>query len=76
MPVSVQIRNVPDDIHRTLKERAARAGLSLSDYLLGEVTKVAERPAIADVLERAGRRPGGPSLEEIAAAVRQAREDH
>jgi plasmid stability protein len=74
MPVSVQIRNVPDDIHRTLKERAARAGVSLSDYLLGEITRVAERPPVADVLARAGARHGGPSLEEIVAAVREGRD--
>ncbi|MFT4034550.1 MAG: hypothetical protein QM679_03130 [Patulibacter sp.] len=40
----LQIRNVPDEIHRTLKARAALAGSSLSDYLLREVTRVASTP--------------------------------
>ena len=74
MPVSVQIRNVPDDIHRTLKERAARAGVSLSDYLLGEITRVAERPSVADVLARASARHGGPSTEDIVAVIREVRD--
>ena len=38
----IQIRNVPDDLHRKLKARAALAGLSLSDYLLREISKYAE----------------------------------
>ncbi|MGH7022644.1 MAG: FitA-like ribbon-helix-helix domain-containing protein, partial [Caulobacteraceae bacterium] len=37
MPTMIQIRNVPDDLHRRLKSRAALAGMSLSDFLLGEV---------------------------------------
>jgi antitoxin FitA len=47
----IQIRNVPDRIHRTLKSRAAWAGLSLSDYLLREITRVAQRPTLDEVLE-------------------------
>jgi plasmid stability protein len=46
----IQIRNVPDWIHRTLKSRAALAGLSLSDYLLREVTRVAQRPTFDEIL--------------------------
>lgn len=41
----IQIRNVPEDVHRTLKARAALAGTSLSDYLLREITRVAHAPA-------------------------------
>ncbi|MBA3310101.1 MAG: hypothetical protein H0U28_08585 [Nocardioidaceae bacterium] len=70
----VQIRNVPDDIHRTLRSRAAAAGQSLSDYLLAELVRVAERPAIADVLARASRRSGGASSEAIVEAVRAGRD--
>lgn len=43
MGVMVQIRNVPPDLHRKLKERAAAHGMSLSDYLLSEVRRSAER---------------------------------
>jgi plasmid stability protein len=73
MPRSIQVRNVPDDIHRTLRARAAEAGMSLSEYLLAEITRSARRPTIAQVLERAGRRPGGASVEEIVEAVRSGR---
>ncbi len=70
----VQIRNVPDDIHRTLRSRAAAVGLSLSDYLLAEVVRVAERPPIADVLARANSRSAGTSSEAIVEAVRAGRD--
>ena len=52
MSVMIQIRNVPDHLHRTLKVRAAKAGMSLSDYLLDEVRRVAERPTLEEMLER------------------------
>lgn len=74
MARTLQIRHVPDEIHRTLMIRAVTAGRSLSDYLLGEIIRVAERPPIAEVLARAGDRPGGPSMESIVEAVRSGRE--
>ncbi|MBI4728173.1 MAG: hypothetical protein HY775_01515 [Acidobacteria bacterium] len=52
----VQVRNVPDDLHRTLKARAALAGMSLSDFLLAEMRRVAERPTREETLERIRRR--------------------
>lgn len=48
----VQIRNVPDDLHRIMKARAAMAGLSLSDYLLAEIRKSAERPTNEELRAR------------------------
>jgi antitoxin FitA len=48
----IQIRNVPDELHRTLKIRAAKAGMTLSDYLLSEIEQVAEEPTISEWLER------------------------
>lgn len=48
----IQVRNVPDVLHRTLKARAATAGMSLSDYLLGELREIAERPTLAEFRER------------------------
>jgi antitoxin FitA len=74
MSRTVQIRNVPDEVHRTLRARAAAAGLSLSAYLLAELTRVAERPQVADVLARAGARQGGARTDEIVAAVRLGRD--
>ena len=48
----IQIRNVPESIHRTLKSRAALAGMSLSDYLLAEIRLIAERPTLQQMRER------------------------
>ena len=48
----IQIRNVPDSIHRTLKSRAALAGMSLSDYLLKEIRLIAERPTMEEIRRR------------------------
>ena len=48
----IQIRNVPDDLHRLLKSRAALAGRSLSDYLLEELRRVAGRPTLRELEER------------------------
>jgi plasmid stability protein len=48
----IQVRNVPEVLHRSLKVRAATAGMSLSDYLLGELREIAERPTLAEFRER------------------------
>jgi antitoxin FitA len=52
MGTMVQIRNVPEALHRQLKSRAALAGMSLSDYLLSEIRQVAERPTINELRAR------------------------
>ena len=55
----LQVRSVPEDLHRTLKARAAEMGMSLSDYVLIELRRVAERPTRDEVLRRiAARTPG------------------
>jgi antitoxin FitA len=60
----IQIRNVPDALHRRLKSRAALEGKSLSDYLLAEIREAAERPTIAELRARlATREPVSPSPE-------------
>ena len=56
MPTMIQLRHVPDDLHRKLKARAALAGMSLSDYLLREIRDMAERPTIAELRARLDRR--------------------
>lgn len=48
----IQVRNVPELLHRGLKARAANAGMSLSDYLLGELREIAERPTLAEFRDR------------------------
>lgn len=70
----VQIRNLPDPVHRELKVRAAREGLSLSDLLVRELTKVAERPTAADLMARIAARPRPPRPLDSARAVRAERE--
>ena len=54
----IQIRNVPDALHRQLKSRAALAGMSLSEYLLSEIRQVAQRPTLDELRARLERRPG------------------
>ncbi len=56
MSKTIQLRNVPDALHRSLKARAAMAGSSLSDYLLAEIKEIAERPTLAEFRERLHRR--------------------
>jgi len=75
MTVMIQIRNVPDALHRRLKSRAALAGMSLSDYLLGEVRQVAERPTIDELRARLEQRSGVTPSVPPARAVRAER-DH
>ena len=70
---SVQIRNVPEATHTELRVRAARAGMSLSDYLLAELERIASKHPLADVLARAGRRSGGMSSREVVNAIRASR---
>jgi antitoxin FitA len=71
---TIQIRNVPDDVHRVLRTRAAAAGLSLSDYALQELERVAGYPPVAEVLARARARAGGANAEAVVTAVRSGRE--
>ncbi len=52
MSTMIQIRNVPEDLHRRLKARAALLGMSLSDFLLDEARRVAERPTPDEIRER------------------------
>lgn len=56
MSTMVQIRNVPEPLHRELKSRAALAGMSLSDYLLNELRRVASQPTISELRARLDRR--------------------
>jgi plasmid stability protein len=57
MSTMIQIRHVPDPLHRKLKARAAQEGKSLSDYLLREIQRIAERPTMEEIMERLARLP-------------------
>lgn len=74
MAKMIQIRNVPDSLHRILKARAALEGMSLSDYLLRELRTVAELPTVADLRERLGRRRPVRRRVSSVAALRTERE--
>ena len=74
MSKMIQLRNVPDALHRSLKARAAMAGQSLSDYLLAEIKEIAERPTLAELRERLHRRKPAAAEFDTARLVREERE--
>ena len=74
MSKMIQLRHVPDGLHRTLKARAAMAGMSLSDYLLAEIRRGAERPTLDELRERLQGRQRVSSSLSAARAVRAERE--
>ncbi|MDE0029819.1 MAG: hypothetical protein OXU42_10525 [Deltaproteobacteria bacterium] len=57
MSKMIQLRNVPDELHRILKSRAALAGMSLSDYSIAELARHAEHPTLEDLCRRLRSRP-------------------
>jgi antitoxin FitA len=72
---SVQIKNVPADVHRVLRRRAGDAGQSLQEYLLALLEDHARTPTLDEVLERAGGRAGGSlPFSEAADLVRAERD--
>ncbi len=74
MPKMVQIRHVPDELHRVLRVRSAQAGLSLSDYLLAELRRIAERPTREELLARIEARSPVRMRPGAAAVVRAERD--
>jgi antitoxin FitA len=74
MSTMIQIRNVPDTLHRKLKSRAALAGMSLSDYLLQQIREVAERPTLEEMRARLARRSAVTLSVDTADAVRAERD--
>jgi hypothetical protein len=71
----IQVRNVPDELHRALKARAAMEGRTLSDYILAELPRLADRPSAEQVLGRVRARTpvGGPPAAELIRAERDRR---
>jgi antitoxin FitA len=74
MSKMIQLRNVPDALHRTLKARAAMAGTSLSEYLLAELKEIAERPTLAELRERLHQRKPVSVQLDTGRIVREERE--
>ena len=56
MSKMIQLRNVPDRLHRSLKVRAAMEGMSLSDYLVAEIREIAARPTLRELRARLRKR--------------------
>jgi antitoxin FitA len=72
---SIQVKDVPDDVHAVHRRRAAAAGMSLQEYLLARLTEDARNPTLDEALERAGGRAGGRvPLRDAVAAVRAERD--
>lgn len=76
MSKMIQLRNVPEALHRKLKARAAMEGMSLSDYLILEARKITERPTLSELKERLQKRAPVQLMESAAAAVRAERDAH
>ncbi len=60
MSKMVQVRDVPDQVHAELRRRAAAAGMSLSDFARIELTRLAQRPSVTELLNRAAARVSDP----------------
>jgi plasmid stability protein len=74
----IQIRHVPEDVHRRLKERAAREGMSLSDYLRRELTELAQQltwEELFEQIDREGRQIEGLEGVDSAELIREGREE-
>ena len=71
----VQVRDVPVEVHRTLKLRAVSSGRSLSEYLRGELARLAALPSPDEVRSRLERRAAVKVREQPERIIRRARED-
>lgn len=74
VPKMLQVRNVPDDVHETLKRRAAEASMTLSAYVLRELDRLAARPTMDETFDRVRAGGGSVSFEEAAEAIRAVRD--
>ena len=77
MSKMIQIRNVPDDLHRELKMRAAAAGMSMSDYIKRELSRKRRKATIKEIRERSKGRSAGSTLttQKTVDIIREARGD-
>lgn len=77
MSKMIQIRNVPDELHRDLKKRAALAGMSMSDYIKRELGRKSRKSTIKEIRERSKGRSAGSTLttQKIVDIIRESRGD-
>jgi antitoxin FitA len=71
----IQVRDVPEQVHRTLKSRAAREGMSLSDFIKRELERVAERPDLHEWLQQTQHLKAIPARRSAAQVIRELREE-
>ena len=75
MSKMIQVRDVPDSVHGVLKSRAAREGMSLSDFIKRELERVAERPTMKEWLERTALARPIPARRTAAGIIRELRDE-
>lgn len=75
MSKMIQVRDVPEDVHATLKSRAAREGMSLSDFIKRELQRAVERPTTQEWLERTQRAKPIPTKIAAARIIRELRDE-
>lgn len=77
MSKMIQIRNVPDELHRDLKKRAALAGMSMSDYIKRELDRKSRKSTIKEIGARSRGRSEGSTLttQDVVDAIREVRGD-
>ncbi len=74
MSKMIQVRDVPEPVHRTLKARAAQEGMSLSDYIKKELERTVERPTMREWLQRTARNKPIPTKRSSAQVIRELRD--
>ena len=74
MAKMIQLRNVPDELHRKLKARAAQAGMSLSDYLIEQIKREAEVPTEEELIARLASRTPVKTSKSAVQIIREERE--
>jgi plasmid stability protein len=72
---SIQVKDVPDDVHATLRRRAQEAGMSLQEYLLAHLSSEARSPTLNEVLERLNTRSGGRAAQQTVVEIIRAERD-
>lgn len=75
MSKMIQVRDVPESVHGALKSRAAREGMSLSDFIKRELERVAERPTMREWLERTEQAKPIPAKRTAAQVIRELRDE-
>ena len=74
MSKMIQVRDVPEQVHGKLKARAAREGISLSDFIKRELQRITERPSMQEWLERAQEVKSIPAKRSAAQVIRELRD--